>query len=165
MLEVGYKILGIILLTRLKPVKESATLDHEFQNGFRCLRGTIDSVFTVKQLIKKRSEHGLPTWLLLIDLVKAFDRVPRELLWEVMIKQGVPPKLVSLLRALHTTVKVKFEHEGVTQTLDSIIGVKQGDLLGPDLFIFFMAAVMKTWRSSYSYSLCRVNTKADFQLT
>ena len=165
MLEVGYKILGIILLARLKPVKESAALDHEFQNGFRCLRGTIDSVFTVKQLIKKRSEHGLPTWLLLIDLVKAFDRVPRELLWEVMIKQGVPPKLVSLLRSLHTTVKVKFEHEGVTQTLDSIIGVKQGDLLGPDLFTFFMAAVMKTWRSSYSYSLCCVNTKADFQLT
>ena len=40
-----------------------------------------------------------------------------------------PPKLVSLLRSLHTTVKVKFEHEGVTQTLDSIIGLKQGDLL------------------------------------
>ena len=165
MLEVGYKILGIILLARFKPVKESAALDHEFQNGFRCLLGTIDSVFTVKQLIKKRSEHGLPTWLLLIDLVKAFDRVPRELLWEVMIKQGVPPKLDSLLRSLHTTVKVKFEHEGVTQTLDSIIGVKQGDLLGPDLFTFFMAAVMKTWRSSYSYSFCCVNTKADFQLT
>ena len=84
-----------------------------------------------------------------------------------MIKQGVPPKLVSLLRSLHTTVKVKFEHEGITQTLDSIIGVKQGDLLGPDLFIFFMAAVMKTWRSSNSskFSLCCVKSKADFQLT
>ena len=53
MLEVGYKILGIILLARLKPVKESTALDHEFQNGFRGLRGTIDSVFTVKQLVKK----------------------------------------------------------------------------------------------------------------
>ena len=79
---------GVILLARLKPVKESTALDHEFQNGFRGLRGTIDSVFTVKQLVKKRSEHGLPTWLLLIDLVEAFDRVPRELLWQVMIKQG-----------------------------------------------------------------------------
>ena len=64
-------------------------------------------------------------------------------------------------------MKVKFEHEGITQTLDSIIGVKQGDLLGPDLFIFFMAAVMKTWRSSNSskFSLCCVKSKADFQLT
>ena len=36
-----------------------------------------------------------------IDLVKAFDRVPRELLWQVLLRYGVPPKLVSLLRALH----------------------------------------------------------------
>ena len=87
-------------------------------------------------MIKKRSEHGLPTWLLLIDLVKGFDRVPRELLWEVLTKQGVPPKLVSLLRSLHQTVKVKLEYKNVTQMLDSMIGVKQRDLLGPDLFIF-----------------------------
>ena len=165
MLEVAYKIVGNILLMRLKPIKESFNLDHEWQNGFRWLRGCMDSIFTVKQLIKKRSEHGLETWLLLIDLVKAFDRVPRELLWEVMLKQGVPPKLVSLLKALHTTVKVKFDVDGATSIMDSIIGVKQGDLLGPDLFIFFMAAVMKTWRSTHDYDLCTVRCNADFQLT
>ncbi len=99
----------------------------------------------------------------MIDLVKAFDRVPRELLWEVLTKQGVPPKLVSLLRSLHKTVEVKFEYDNVTQMLDSIIGVKQGDLLGPRLFIFFMAAVMKIWR--HNYDLCCIHTKADFQLT
>ncbi len=80
MIEVGYKILGLILLAHWKPIKESTSLDNKFQNGFRCLLGTVDSVFIVKQLIKKISEHGLPTWLLLIDFVEAFDRVPRELL-------------------------------------------------------------------------------------
>ena len=59
---------------------------------------------------------------MLIDLVKAFDRVPRELLWLVMEKQGVPPKLISLLRALHESVKVQFEVDGVTKVMDSIIG-------------------------------------------
>ena len=121
MLEVSYKIFGLILLARLKPIKESTTLDHEFQNGFRCQRGTIDSLFTVKQLLKKRNEHGLPTWLLLIDLVKVFDRVPRELLWEVLLKQGIPRKLISLLRSLQNKVTVEFEYENVTRTLDSII--------------------------------------------
>jgi len=57
MLEVGYEIVGLTLLGRLKPNKESTTLDHEFQNDFRCQRGIIDSIFTVKQLLKKRSEH------------------------------------------------------------------------------------------------------------
>ena len=36
---------------------------------------------------------------------------------------------------------------------------------GPDLFIFFMAVVMKTWRSSQNYNLCCIHTKAVFQLT
>ena len=33
----------------------------------------------------------------------------------------------------------------------STIGVKQGDLLGPELFTFFMAGVMETWRASHDY--------------
>ena len=49
--------------------------------------------------------------------------------------------------------------------IESIIGVKQRDVLGPDLYIFLMAAVMNSWRSSHSYKLCVVRCKADFQLT
>jgi len=115
------------------------------------MRGCVDSIFCLKQLIKKRAEHGKKTWLLLIDLVKASDKIPRELLLDVMLKQGVPPKLVSLLKALQSTIKNKFFVGGVEQTIEPIIGVKQGDILGPDLFIFFMVAVLKTWRSSYSH--------------
>jgi hypothetical protein len=128
-------------------------------------RGRFDGVFTLKQVIKKRHEHGLQTWLLLIDLVKAFDRVPRELLWQVMSKQGVPPpKLISLLQALQGKLLVKFQVDSVEQVIDSIIGVKQGDILGPELFTFFMAAVMKTWRSSHDYDLCTFKYKEDLTL-
>jgi hypothetical protein len=121
MIENAYKIIANILLTRLKPIKESVQLDHECQNGFRWKRDCMDSIFTLKQLINKRANHGLETWLLLIDLVKAFDRVPRELLWEIMTKQGVPIKLVSLLKALHKTVKVKFIIDDVEQMIDSVV--------------------------------------------
>ena len=92
LLEIAYKIIAIILLERLRPIAEG--LDHESQCGFRPGRGCVDAVFTVKLALKKRQEHGLETWVLFLDLVKAFDRVPRELRWTILLRFGVPQKLV-----------------------------------------------------------------------
>ena len=144
LLETAYKIVSILLLNRLRPIAES--LDHEQQCGFRPGRGCNDAVFTVKMAMKKRREHSKETWILFLDLVKAFDRVPRELLWQLLEKFGVPPKLVRLLKALHKDVLVKFEVEGLEHEVNCTIGVKQGDILGPVLFIIFMAGVMSDWR-------------------
>ena len=127
LLEAAYKIVSILLLNRLRPIAES--LDHEQQCGFRPGRGCIDAIFTVKMAMKKRREHSKETWILFLDLVKAFDRVPRELLWQLLEKFGVPPKLVRLLKALHKDVLVKFEVEGFEHEVKCTIGVKQGDIL------------------------------------
>ena len=83
---------------------------------------------------KKRREYGLESWLFFLNLVKAFDRVPRDLIWLILERFGVPLKLVNLLKALHDAFKVKFTVDEVTQTMNCIIGVKQGDILGPTLF-------------------------------
>ena len=96
--------------------------------------------------MKKRKEHSQETWILFLDLVKAFDRVPRELLWELLAKFGVPAKLVRLLKALHRDVTVKFEVDGITHEIKCTIGVKQGDILGPVLFIIFICGIMMAWR-------------------
>ena len=50
-------------------------------------------------------------------------------------KFGVPPKLVRLLKALCKDVLVKFEAEGFEHEVKCTIGVKQGDILDPVLFI------------------------------
>eukprot|EP00966_Prymnesium_polylepis_P132736 3068588-Prymnesium_polylepis.1 len=63
---------------------------------------------------------------------------------------------------MHETVNVKFDVDGVVKTLLSIIGGKQGDLLGPELFDFYTAAIMETWRSTSSYELCTFRTRPDF---
>ena len=79
-----------------------------------------------------------------------------------------PPKLVSLLKALHNTVKIISFVDGVERTMESKIGVKQDDILGPDLFIFCMVAILKCWHSpsySHSYKLCMVKCKSDLRLT
>ena len=144
LLEVAMKVIAYILKVRLVAISE--TLPHEMQNGFRPGRGTSDGTFNVRLVLRKLKEHGQSCWLLLLDFIKAFDRVPRELLWPLMAKLGVPPALISVLQALHATVNVKFAVEGVTRTVGSIIGVKQGDLLGPILFNFHVAGAMMAWQ-------------------
>ena len=163
LLEIAYKIVANLLRKRLLPIEEA--LDHESQCGFRPGRGCTDAVFTIKMALKKRQEHGLESWVLFLDLVKAFDRVPRELLWLVLAKFGVPEKIVSLLRSLHETVTVKFQVQGISHTVNSTIGVKQGDVLGPILFTFFAAAIMITWRKVSPVPVCIFRTKEDFILT
>ncbi|XP_066913064.1 uncharacterized protein [Clytia hemisphaerica] len=115
--------------------------------------------------MKKRREHGQETWILFLDLVKAFDRVPCELLWEVLYIFGVPDKLVRLLQSLHANVEVKFVINGIAKRIESIIGVKQGDILGPLLFIFYLAAVMISWRTTHPREVCIFHTKFDDILT
>jgi len=158
LLEVLYKVVANIIKGRLTPIQEA--MEQESHCGFRPGRGCTDASFSLRMAIEKRQEHGMETWVLLLDLVKAFDRVPRTLLWKVLRRFGVHEKVVKLLEALYDTVNVKFSVEEVEMVIESIIGVKQGDLLGPQLFIFHICAIMQAWRYEYNsqYDLCRFRT-------
>ena len=104
-----------ILVTRLKVIKESSKhLDHEAQCGFRNGRGCTDGTFTIKLLVTKRREHNQETWILFLDLVKAFDKVPRELLRRVLTKFGVPDKMVSILKAVENGQRQRSQQRGPT---------------------------------------------------
>ena len=89
-MEPALKIFCSILGARLQLVLKTEGL--ESQNGFTSSRGCVDGIFSLKMALQKRREHGLASWAVFIDLIKAFDSAPREGLYVVLEKFGIHPK-------------------------------------------------------------------------
>ena len=90
LLSIAGKILAKILLNRLN--------SHLGQCGFRKDRGTIDMIFTAKQLQEKCQEQNVDLYMTFVDLTKAFDTVSRDGLWKIMAKFGCPPRYIAMVR-------------------------------------------------------------------
>ena len=146
LLDVASKILSCVLVTRMQNVMEEHGL--ESQTGFRSWRGTIDGAFNVLMALRKRQEHGLETWACFIDLVKAFDSVPREALFKILLKFGLPAHFVNIVLRLHhnAVMKFKINDQAEDAEVDSMIGVRQGACEGPVLFLFIMQAAIETMK-------------------
>ena len=78
LLSIAWKILAKILLNRLNAHLDQAGLIPESQCGFRKDRGTIDMIFTARQLQEKCQEQNVDIYLTFVDLTKAFDTVSRD---------------------------------------------------------------------------------------
>ena len=96
LLLIAGKILAKILLNRLNAHLDQAGLIPESQCGFRKDRGTIDMIFTARQLQEKCQEQNVDLYMTFVDLTKAFDTVSRDGLWKIMAKFGCPPLYIEI---------------------------------------------------------------------
>ena len=113
----------------------------EWQHGFRPNRSTIDLIFALKMVCEKGWEFNRKMYLAFVDLEKAFDRIPRGVLWNILRTReyGIPEKLRKAIKSTYTNslCKVKTQmDDGDWFEVDT--GVKQGSVLSPILFILFM---------------------------
>ena len=88
--EVG-KIYAGILVHRVCKVTEGLIYDE--QGGFRAERGCVNQIFTLKQIGEKVQEKKHRVYVDFMDLEKAYDRVNREALWQVLRMYDVGGKL------------------------------------------------------------------------
>jgi exonuclease III len=143
LLDVASKIFSSILVARMQQVMELHGLEE--QTGFRPQRGTIDGLFAASVGLQKRKEHGKESWVLFLDLIKAFDSVPHDAVFEVLRRFGMPDHFINLVIRLHAQAKVLVEIDGEDSEVAVTIGVRQGSCEGPVLFLFIMQAAMETF--------------------
>ena len=76
------KIYAGIIIDRVNIVNGSLTDDEH--GSFKTGRGCVDQIFTLKQIGKKPRKKKCKVYVGFIDLEKAFDRVNRAALWQVL---------------------------------------------------------------------------------
>ena len=145
LLDVIGKILARIIQDRLQVIAESILPDS--QSGFRKGRGCLDMIFVARQLMEKAREHGDSLYVMFVDLKKAYDSVPREALWQVLQKCGVPPQMLEIIKSFHEGMcaEVRVGHD-TTDCFEVKNGLRQGCTMAPTLFNIYFNAMVSCWR-------------------
>ncbi|KAH9247923.1 hypothetical protein BASA81_014467 [Batrachochytrium salamandrivorans] len=102
LINVGLKLVCKVLQMRIERFVETNNLLSYEQAGFRKREECVGQVVSLFDIIQRRQNAGLNTYVLFIDIRKAFDTVPvGALLWKLQ-NMGFPRRTLAFLKAFDT---------------------------------------------------------------
>ena len=144
LLEHGMKVLERVVERVVERRLRRKVNIYNMQFGFMPGKGTVDAIFIVRQLQERFLEKKKDLFYAFVDLEKAFDRVPREVVRWALRQLGVDEWLVQVVMMMYerarTVVRTK---QGCSTQFEVKVGVYQGSVLSPLLFVAVMEVV--TW--------------------
>lgn len=133
------KVYTHILNKRLTKWTEQNNKIVEEQAGFRAGHSTVDHIFTLFSIVQRFLQKNSKLYVAFVDFRKAFDCVDRTTLWHVLRKAGIHGKLYYAVKGVYNTVLACVRDKNTyTQYFTCPRGVKQGCLLSPLMFSFFV---------------------------
>jgi sorting nexin-29 len=146
----GYEVYTRVIAGRLNTIIDAIIADS--QNGFRKGRSCTDSVFTLKMLIDKRHEYNFETLIAFVDYEKAFDRVNRQKLWEILPRNRTPMHIVQVINSLYkeTLICVDIGNKVGNKRMTTNQGVRQGCSLSTALFNIYLNEMLDEWSRQVS---------------
>ena len=104
-------------------------------------------IFVARQLMEKAREHRDSLFIMFVDLKKAYDSVPRNALWTVLAKCGVPFTMLTIIRSFHDGMQAGVRvGSTVTDSFEVRNGLRQGCTMAPVLFNVYFNAMVGMWR-------------------
>ena len=144
LLNTFFKLYEALIYSRLEDKLEKLSI---FQTAYRHNKSTSDNLIILQELFfeyrfNKVGPRGgrktLALYFCFLDLIKAFDKVPREILFKKLYKFGIRGKLFRVIRDMYTNniAKVLIDNR-YSREFKVESGVLQGSILGPTLFYHF----------------------------
>ena len=88
--------------------------------------------FVVRQLQEKYLAVNKRLYMAFVDLEKAFDRVPRKVIWWALRKLGVEEWIVRLVQGMYANARSRVRvGEGFSKEFEVKVGVHQGSYSVP----------------------------------
>jgi len=102
-------------------------------------KGTTDAIFMARQIQENIRVKGKKLYFGFVDLEKAFDRVPREVISWAMRKLGVEAWLLLVVLSMYTGAKTVVRTVyGNSKGFEVKVGMHQGSSLSPLLFVIIV---------------------------
>nr|VZI32538.1 unnamed protein product [Spirometra erinaceieuropaei] len=133
LVDVAAKIFAIARLRRFQAVRDSRTRPN--QDGFLAGRGCADQILKLRRILEFCHNYQQPTAVHFIDFAVAFHSVHRGSLWRIMAPDGIPAKVIAMIKAYYrsTTVRI-LVRDNLTQPFGIRSGVRQGCILSLIVF-------------------------------
>ena len=148
MLSVGSKLLARVVAMRLQRWAEPWL--HEAQCGFRGGRGVDDALQASRGIAEEVMKHLGSDWFLMsfFDIEKAYPRVCRDALWELLERRGIDGRLLKICKALHEHTRYTVKVLGVLSSeWNPDRGLREGCPSSPPLLNIYHDGVMEDFRS------------------
>jgi hypothetical protein len=98
-------------------------------------RSTMEAIFLIRQLMEGYREQKKDLHMIFIDLEKAYDKMPRNIMWLALQKHKVSTKYITLIKDMYDNVVTSVQtSDGDTNDFPINIGLHQGSALSPYLF-------------------------------
>jgi hypothetical protein len=126
----------------------------EKQFGFMPGRSTMEAIYLLRRMVEKYRAKKNDLHMVFIDLEKAYDRVPRDIIWWVLERKGVTKGYIDVIRDMYdgavTTIRSPV---GETSEFPITVGLHQGSALSPYLFALVMDELTRQFQEDIPWCM------------